>query len=137
MRKLIENFLEQRYYVVIVLVVLFLGGYSYFRISKVDTFTIGEISKVYRTSKGGYRCIYKYHIPEKGKTLEGIYKALLSPKAKKVAIGEKFLVGYSAQEPEYSYILLNAIAEEKTNLDSLNNCCSPQDFISFFDSLGQ
>ena len=119
--KLIEGIL------IFAICLFFAFGIKYVKLSQIDTFTIGQTIEKHRTSKK-FRSQYIFNC---GGNYSGIYRSSFPPE--KFKLNQFYLVGFKKKNPDVNYIFFDYPVAGNFNIDSLNLCCSPQDFLTWDD----
>ena len=112
--------------------ILFSICYGYFKYSKLNTFTEVKLDEItnFRTR---YKCEYIFKDIKNKRKYSGLYDQYGSPND----IDENlyYLIGYYNNKPNDNYLIINYFSKNKLNIDSLNKCSKPKDFVSFKEYL--
>lgn len=106
--------------------IVVLGGYDYYKISRLNSFANGVVTDFYERAS---KYVTRYEFEVNTKKFNGVYSGLWNSKNSK---NQYFLIAYDKNDPNYNVILFKRGSIEKQNIDSLNSCCKPTDFINFW-----
>ena len=99
----------------------------------LDKFAKGTINKSYNSSKGVPRYIYDFSVYSKN--FEGFNRG--GGPGKRKGLNKEYLVGYNSSNPNLNHMFFDLPYVNDNMLDSLNVCCSPQDFVDSWMSINK
>ena len=98
-------------------------------LSSLDTFSKGT---VFRISNGKHKTYYDYKFNTISGRFEGYNRDHRDLSKVEHILNREYVVGYNAADPEKNHLFFNMPVVSETLVDSLNICCSPQDYIDYW-----
>ncbi|MFK7934593.1 MAG: hypothetical protein AB8G22_13870 [Saprospiraceae bacterium] len=111
---------------IVLLVFVALPTYWEQYFNSLDRFAIGYINDVYKSPRKA-KCSYVF-TPDSIMFYKGYYRSFLNSSLMKEH--KKIIVAYNPSDPDDSYPIFDILARDLSQVDSLNECCSPNNYLN-------